>query len=128
MPMKTARVGAGAAALTLLVAAVAWSGQTQSSCLPWHERQRLERLIGKVAQRSDATFIRNGRSYDAATAARFLRGKWRNRDAEVCSAEDFIVKVASGSSTTGQPYLVRLRDGREIPAAVFFQEELAKLT
>jgi hypothetical protein len=85
-------------------------------------------LIEKVEQRSDVAFIRNGRSYDAAAAARFLRGKWRYRDAEVCSAADFIAKVATASSTTGQPYLVRLPDGREIPAAAFFQAELAKLT
>jgi hypothetical protein len=122
------RIGVRVAALTLLVAVVAAAELTQASCLPTGERQRLEALIGNVAQRSDVTFIRNGRAYDAVTAAQFLRGKWRNRAAEVCSAEDFIVKVASVSSTTGKPYRVRLRDGREVPAAEFFQAELAGLT
>lgn len=126
MRMKQ-RIGLRPVVLTLLVAAVASSGLTQASCLPTRERQRLETLIGNVEQRSDATFIRNGRSYDAVAAAQFLRAKWRNREAEVCSAEDFIAKVASVSSTTGKPYLVRLRDGREVLAAEFFQAELARL-
>ncbi len=115
-------------ALTVLGAAVASSGLAQPSCLPTGERQRLETLIGNVEQRSDATFIRNGRSYDAVAGAQFLRGKWRSREAEVCSAEDFIAKVASVSSTTGKPYLVRLRDGREVLAGEFFRAELARLT
>ena len=126
--MEPERIGVRMAALTLLVALVAAAGLTQASCLPTGERQRLETLIGNVAQRSDVTFIRNGRPYNAVAAAQFLRGKWRNREAEVCSAEDFIVKVASVSSTTGKPYRVRLRDGREVLAAEFFQAELAGLT
>ena len=126
--MEPERIGVRVAALTLLVAVVAAAGLTQASCLPTGERQRLETLIGNVAQRSDVTFIRNGRAYDAVAAAQFLRGKWGNREAEVCSAEDFIVKVASVSSTTGKPYRVRLRDGREVLAAAFFQAELAGRT
>ena len=59
-----------------------------------------------------AAFIRNDRSYDAATAAEFLRRKWRRHAAEVRSAEDFIDRVATGSSTTGRPYRIRLGDGR----------------
>ena len=98
------------------------------SCLPTVERQRIEALIGAVERRTDVTFIRNGRSYSAAAAAQFLRGKWRDREADVCSADDFIAKVASFSSTTGDPYLVRLRDGREVPAAEFFRARLADLT
>jgi len=127
MHKEVERIGIRVAALALLVAAVASSGLTEAGCLPPGERQRLETLIGDVAQRADVTFLRNGRAYDAAAAARFLRAKWRNREAEVCSAEDFLGRVASVSSTTGQPYLVRLRDGREMPAADFFRAELAGL-
>jgi Family of unknown function (DUF5329) len=126
--MKPKGIALRLMALTVLGATVASSGLARSSCLPTGERQRLETLIGNVEQRSDATFIRNGRSYDAVAGAQFLRGKWRNREAEVCSAEDFIAKVASVSSTTGKPYLVRLRDGREVLAAEFFRAELARLT
>ena len=114
--------------LVILVAVVALPRPAQASCLPTVERQRIEALIGAVERRADVTFIRNGRSYSAATAAQFLRGKWRSREADVCSAGDFIAKVASFSSTTGDPYLVRLRDGREVPAAEFFRAQLVQLT
>lgn len=71
--------------------------------------------------------MRNGRSYPASSAARFLREKWHSRRSEVRSAEDFIARIASFSSTTGKPYLVRFADGRQIPAAKYLRGELAKL-
>lgn len=91
------------------------------------ERQKIETLILTVEKLSEATFIRNDRSYDSASAARFLRGKWRSRENEVRSAEDFIEKVASFSSTTGKPYLIRFHDGRETPSAAFLREQLAHM-
>ena len=116
-----------AAGLAFLGAVVALPRLAQASCLPTAEHRRIEALLDAVGQRPAATFIRNGRSYSAATATQFLRGKWRDREADVCSAEDFIAKVASFSSTTGKPYLVRLHDGREVSAAVFFRAQLAEL-
>jgi hypothetical protein len=49
------------------------------------------------------------------------------REAEVRSADDFIEQVASSSTTTGRPYLVRFSDGREIPCSVFLRTELSRL-
>ena len=63
----------------------------------------------------------------AAAAAEFLRRKWRHREADVGSADDFIEKVASFSSTTGQPYLIRFSDGRETPCSIFLRTELSGL-
>ena len=128
MRVQPGGIGILAAGLAILVALVALPRLAQASCLPTVEHQRIEALIGVVGRRTDVTFIRNGRSYIAATAAQFLRGKWRDREADVCSADDFIAKVASFSSTTGKPYLVRLRDGQEVPAAEFFRAQLAELT
>ena len=121
------RIGIWAAGLAILVSVVALPGQARGSCLPTAEGQRIEAMIGVIEPRMDTTFIRNGRSYSAASAAQFLRGKWRNREADVCSADDFVAKVASFSSTTGKPYLVRLGDGRVVPAAEFFRAQLAEL-
>ncbi|MCU0576609.1 MAG: DUF5329 domain-containing protein, partial [Desulfobacterota bacterium] len=98
----------------------------QPSTLPQEEQQRIEALIHAVEQLGDAAFIRNGRAYDAAAAARFLREKWKARASEVRSAEDFIEKVASFSSTTGKPYLIRFRDGRELSSAKFLRGQLAR--
>jgi hypothetical protein len=91
------------------------------------EATQIEALISAVERMTDATFIRNGRPYDAAAAAEFLRRKWRLRGAEVRSAEDFIDQIASVSSTTGQPYLIRFGDGSEIPCSTVLRTELSKL-
>ena len=91
------------------------------------EAGRIEALIAVVARMSDAAFIRNGQAYDSAVAAEFLRRKWQAQASNVASVKDFIEKVASFSSATGQPYLIRFGDGREIPCSVFFRAELAKL-
>jgi membrane-bound lytic murein transglycosylase len=109
-------------ALAFAFAAVA-IGET----LPAAERVRIESLIAAVEKLPDATFVRNGKAYKPATAAKFLRGKWDDRAREVRTADDFIVKVASKSGTTGRPYLVRFADGREITTAEFFRAELAKM-
>jgi hypothetical protein len=91
------------------------------------ETKQIEALIATVGQMADAAFIRNGRAYDSATAAEFLRRKWRQQAAEIRSVEDFIEKVASFSSTTGRPYMIRFNDGREIPCSAVLRAELSKL-
>ena len=95
--------------------------------LPAEESRRIEDLIAVVARMADAAFIRNGKAYDSAVAAEFLRRKWQAQASSVASVQDFIERVASFSSTTGQSYLIRFGDGREIPCSVFFRAELAKL-
>lgn len=89
--------------------------------LPQSERRIIEQLIATIEQLTDAAFIRNGRRYDAAAAGKFLRAKWRTKEEEVVSAEAFIEKVASRSSTTGQGYRIRFADGRETALASFLQ-------
>lgn len=90
-------------------------------------QQTIEALIDSVARLTDATFVRNGQDYSASAAARFLREKWHSRRSAVKTAEQFIDRVASFSSTTGRPYLIRFADGREISSAEFLRAELAKL-
>jgi hypothetical protein len=91
------------------------------------EEKQIEALIAAIERMTDATFIRNGQPYGSAAAAEFLRRKWRHREADVGSADDFIEKVASFSSTTGQPYRIRFSDGRETPCAIFLRTELSNL-
>jgi hypothetical protein len=85
------------------------------------ERATIEWLIDRVAALPELRFVRNGRAYDAAAAARFLRGKWEANAADVTSVEAFIAVVATRSSTTGRPYLIRFPDGREVPSEIFFR-------
>ena len=91
------------------------------------EKQKIEALITHVENLKDATFVRNGSDYDAKVAARFLRGKWSSNEDEIKTAQDFIAKAATGSSTSGKAYLIRFKDGREVPCADHLKAELSKL-
>lgn len=82
-------------------------------------------MITAVAQATDRRFIRNGRAYDAATAAGFLRAKWESAGDRIRTAEDFVREIRTRSSTTGAPYRVRGPDGREEDAASFLIRALA---
>jgi hypothetical protein len=94
---------------------------------PAAERQKIEALIKSIADAKDLQFVRNGKVYDAAIAAKFLRGKWAANDAEVKTARAFIDKVASFSGTSAKPYRVRRGDGSEINSRDYLLAELRKL-
>jgi hypothetical protein len=94
---------------------------------PTTETQKIESLISHVESLNEAKFIRNGVAYDAKTAGQFLRGKWKAQESEIKTARDFITKAASTSSTTGQSYLIRLSDNREIKSSEYLTAELEKL-
>ena len=91
------------------------------------EKDRIEALLTQVADLKDATFVRNGSEHDAKTAAKFLRGKWQSHEKEIASAEDFIDKVATRSSTTGKPYLIRMKGAADVPCADYLRAQLKKL-
>ena len=91
------------------------------------EKQKIETLIKQVRALKDAMFIRNGSSYSADDAATFLRRKWQANESNVKTARDFIDKVASFSGTSGKPYLIRFKDGREIKSREFLLAELKKI-
>jgi Family of unknown function (DUF5329) len=91
------------------------------------EMARIERLIKFVESRQDMQFIRNGTSYSCADAAKFMRGKFEMMGDQVNTAQQFIDQIASKSSTTGQPYLIRYADGKTVPAALFLGDELKRM-
>jgi hypothetical protein len=60
----------------------------------------------------DATVVRNDKTYDAKTAAEFLRRKWKANDGDVATVKDFIEKIAGKSSTSGNPSVPHSLQGR----------------
>jgi hypothetical protein len=112
------------ALLFLLLAAPSF---VQAQSLPAAEKQKIEALINQVGALKDAKFVRNGWTYEPATAVRFLRGKWDANSSDVKSARDFIDKVATMSGTSGKPYLIRYKDGKEIKSNEFLLAELKKI-
>ena len=116
--------------LTIVATALAisvCSTALRAADLPRAEQKQIEALIAAIERMTDAAFIRNDRPYGSAAAAEFLRRKWRHREEDIRTADDFIEKVASFSSTTGRPYLIRFRDGRETPCSIFLRTELSSL-
>jgi hypothetical protein len=93
---------------------------------PPEERAKIEALISHIGSLKKAVFIRNGKEYDAASAAKFLRGKWEAKDKDIKTATEFIEKVATKSSTTGKAYRIRLEDGTETDCGPYLSGRLKK--
>ena len=93
---------------------------------PEEERSKIEALIIHVASLKKTVFIRNGKEYDAASAAKFLRGKWEAQGKEIKTAADFIEKIAAKSSTSGKAYRIRLEDGTETDCGPYLTGRLKK--
>ena len=95
--------------------------------LPAAEKAKIEALLTHVGGLADAKFVRNGKDYDAKSAVKFLRGKWEANEEKVRSAEDFITVAATRSSTTGKPYMIRLKGTPPTPCAGYLTAQLRKL-
>lgn len=76
-------------------------------------QQSIDYLFNCVAK-SDATFIRNGQPHTSAEAFAHIKAKYEHFKSEIKTPEDFIRLSASKSLLTGQPYLVRTSDGKEM--------------
>ena len=94
---------------------------------PAPEQSRIEKLIRYVESQKATKFIRNGTEYTAEDAGKFLRGKLEAMGGEVTTARQFIKRIASRSSMSGQPYHVRLADGQTLLAENFLEDELQRI-
>lgn len=94
---------------------------------PPHEQTRIEKLIRFVETQKDMKFIRNGTEYSCADAGKFLRGKLDSMGKDVTTAREFIERIATKSSMSGQPYQVKFGDGKTMLASQFLSEELKRL-
>jgi Family of unknown function (DUF5329) len=112
-----------AAFLLLLLATGPVAAASASSA----ETKKIQALIQQVSDLKDAKFVRNGSTYNSNSAAIFLRRKWQANHSDVHTARDFIDKVASISGTSGKPYLIRFKDGREIHSREFLLARLKTL-
>jgi len=114
-----ARTGAGPASPSTPASTEAAKHET--------EKEKIEALIVLVENLPDARFDRNGTVYDAKTAGKFLRGKWKTNAKAVHTAKDFIAKVATGSESSGKPYVIRFADGKEMNSGDYLTAELEKM-
>lgn len=114
--------------ITLLPAAIGQVADSTSQLAQQQsvEQHKIDYLIASVAGLKDASFIRNGKAYDAPRAAAHMRLKWRFAGSRVKTAEDFIRYCATASSTSGIRYTIRFADGRSIDSANFLQKMLSQ--
>jgi uncharacterized protein YlzI (FlbEa/FlbD family) len=93
-----------------------------------NEEERITVLIESIRETPEGThFIRNGKAYSVTDAVSHLNLKHSKTKSRVKTAEEFIKHVASGSSVSGEEYLIRYPDGTTVTAATFFMEKLRKL-
>lgn len=87
------------------------------------DRSKIERLLNRI-ETSDATFLRNDQEISGPIFAMFLREKMEAMESEILSADEFIERVATKSSTTDEPYRVKTRDGETIELAAWLRKRL----
>ncbi|HYD17390.1 MAG TPA: DUF5329 domain-containing protein [Patescibacteria group bacterium] len=78
----------------------------------------------QFVREANAQFIRNGVSYNGGDAAAHMEKKWGHAKDRLSTAEEFIDYVASRSSLTGKPYMVKTADGKTIEARAWLYAEL----
>jgi hypothetical protein len=91
------------------------------------EKEYVGQLIEHIRNLEGAVFIRNSEEHTPAEAADHLQRKWDYAAEDISTAEEFIEQLASKSSTTGEPYRIRLEDGTEQPSGQYLRERLAEL-
>jgi hypothetical protein len=105
-------------------------GSTPSPALPARgresitDREKIERLLMAIESAEGVVFIRNGAEHSAKDAAEHLRTKWQAAGDQIETAEEFIEKIGSESSFSGEPYRVRKPDGTEVLAGAYLKDKL----
>ncbi|MEO3991796.1 YfeK family protein [Pseudocitrobacter cyperus] len=90
------------ALVALLLTLPAWAK------LNAHEEARINAMLEALSQQKTLVFVRNGDEHTCDEAVSHLRLKLSNTRNRIDTAEQFIDKVASSSSITGKPYIVKI--------------------
>jgi hypothetical protein len=91
---------------------------------PPAEQAKIDWILSEIGN-SRATFIRNGKEYEASKAVSHLKTKLLFAGGRVQTVRQFIVGVASHSEESGKPYEIRQADGKLEPMETWLLERLA---
>jgi hypothetical protein len=105
-------------ALLVAIAAPAFAARS--------EQARIDALLAAI-ESSGCRFERNGTVYSAGEGAAHLRSKLDYVGDRVQTAAQFIERIASGSSQSGQPYRVLCSGQPAQPARQWLEARLAEL-
>jgi hypothetical protein len=119
--------GAAASPPQAMAKSAAPAAALADTAAPLSEPQKIDRLIAYVGGLQGAVFIRNGKEYGPAEAAKHMQLKREKAGVRCATADSFIRLCASFSSTSGDAYLIRFADGRTRTAEDVLREELARM-
>jgi hypothetical protein len=111
--------------LLLLLVTVIFTAAGNAASLSPAVRAEIDALLSGL-EASSCTFNRNGAWYPATEAKSHLLRKLKYLEDRgmVQSAEQFIERAASSSSTTGQPYLVKCGSGAPVQSGTWLLSQL----
>ena len=84
----------------------------------------IDHLLAAI-ETSNCTFIRNGKEYEPAAARSHLEMKRKRGKRYYDSTEEFIERIASSSSWSGKPYIIRCGDAEPEPIKGWYLQALA---
>jgi hypothetical protein len=87
------------------------------------EAQKIDKLIAYIAV-TEAKFIRNSTEYSGVDAAKHLRMKREKAGKKIITARQYL---ASKSSMSGEPYLMKFKNGTTLPVRDILYHQLKKL-
>ena len=91
------------------------------------EKKKIEMLIQMVQENIATQFYRNGTWYSGKTAAEHLQLKLGKAGSSIKTAHDFIEKLATSSSMTGEAYKIKLPNGTILLSKVYFESKLIEI-
>jgi hypothetical protein len=111
----------------IVLAATLLAAGWASAATPPATRAEIAHLLGAV-EASQCKFNRNGSWHDAKAARAHLEKKFAYLDKKdlVPDTERFIERGATGSSTSGKPYLMQCAGARPVTSAEWLTAELAR--
>jgi hypothetical protein len=112
----------------LLLLTIVFATAVSAASLPPAARAEIDALLSRL-EASSCTFNRNGTWYPPAEAKShlLLKLKYLENMGAVQSAEQFIERAASTSSTTGQPYLVKCGSAAPVRSGTWLLSELQEV-
>jgi Family of unknown function (DUF5329) len=111
--------------LLLFLLTIIFAAAGNAASLSPAARAEIDALLSRL-EASSCTFNRNGTWYPPAEAKShlLLKLKYLEDRGAVQSAEQFIERAASTSSTTGQPYLVQCGSGAPVQSGTWLLSQL----
>jgi hypothetical protein len=110
--------------IALAASALALAGGSAEADPDVVAQAEIDHLLVFVGE-SSCTFVRNGTPGTGAQARDHLAGKYQFAKGRISTAEEFIQNLATQSSMSGEPYLIRCGKNDK-PAGVWLVEELRR--